>query len=176
MKFLALLSPSRTELPEYRTYADECLAEAARVNARFGRRDWQPIEVRVREDYRGAIAAYGLYDALFVNPVIDGLNLVSMEGPLVNRRHGVLILSRNAGAYFRLRRYALGVNPYDLSDQADAIAQALTMDDEDRTKRARGLSRLITANTPARWVNHQLRDLERIRTRRAWYQSSAEGR
>ena len=39
----------------------------------------------------------GCYDALLVNPIFDGMNLVAMEGPLVNRRHGALILSRERG-------------------------------------------------------------------------------
>lgn len=172
VKFLALLSPSREEIPEYQDYSRECLEAAEAINARLGAPGWTPIDVRIRDDYEGAIAAYGLYDVLMVNPVIDGLNLVAMEGPLVNRKHGVLILSRNAGAYSRLQRYAMGVNPYDISEQAEAIAQSLEMSDDDRSRRARGLSRLILANPPSRWVAQQLRDLDRVRTRRAWFQTS----
>ena len=121
VRFLALLSPSRMELPEYREYTEACLAEARRVNDALGRDGWMPIELRLKDDYIGAIAAYGLYDVLFVNPVIDGMNLVAMEGPLLNRRRGVLVLSRNAGAYGRLGRYALPVNPFDIDEMADAL-------------------------------------------------------
>ena len=132
VRFLALLSPSRTEVPEYRAYAEECLAEADRVNGEFGHEGWQPIEVRVKDDYEGAIAAYGLYDVLMVNPIYDGMNLVAMEGPILNRRHGILVLSRNAGAYWRLGRYAVAVNPFDLGEMADAIATALEMPADDK--------------------------------------------
>jgi trehalose 6-phosphate synthase len=166
VRFLALLSPSRMELPEYREYTQACLAEARRVNEALGREDWVPIELRLKDDYVGAIAAYGLYDVLFVNPVIDGMNLVAMEGPLLNRRRGVLVLSRNAGAYGRLGRYALTVNPFDLDEMADALETALTMPVDERTRRARGLSRLVLANPPERWVGEQLEDLERARRRR----------
>jgi trehalose 6-phosphate synthase len=120
----------------------------------------------LKDDYIGAIAAYGLYDVLFVNPVIDGMNLVAMEGPLLNRRRGVLVLSRNAGAYGRLGRYALPVNPFDVDEMADALEQALSMPDDERTRRSRGLSRLVLANPPARWVGGQLEDLERAKRRR----------
>jgi len=167
VRFLALLSPSRTELPEYRTYAEECLAEAARVNGALGTDSWQPIEVRARDDPVGAIAAFSLYDVLFVNPVIDGLNLVSMEGPVANRRRGVLVLSRNAGAYSRLGRYSLGVNPHDVGEQAEALRAALTMPEDEKAERARGLSRWVRANPPSRWVASQLRDLERVTARRS---------
>jgi trehalose 6-phosphate synthase len=166
VRFLALLSPSRTELPEYRTYAEECVAEAERVNGELGDEGWQPIEVRVRDDYIGAIAAYGLYDVLLVNPIFDGMNLVAMEGPALNRRAGVLVLSRNAGAYWRLGKHALEVNPFDVQETAQAIAHALEMPLEERTRRARRLSRLVISNPPERWVGAQLEDLERARVRR----------
>jgi trehalose 6-phosphate synthase len=166
VRFLALLSPSRMELPEYREYTQACLAEARRVNDALGRDDWMPIELRLKDDYIGAIAAYGLYDVLFVNPVIDGMNLVAMEGPLLNRRRGVLVLSRNAGAFGRLGRYALPVNPFDLDEMSDALETALNMPVDERTRRARGLSRLVLANPPERWVGVQLEDLERAKRRR----------
>lgn len=166
VRFLALLSPSRMEVPEYQDYSDACLAEAERINGELGREGWEPIELRLKDDYLGAVAAYGLYDVLLVNPVIDGMNLVAMEGPLLNRRRGVLVLSRNAGAYGRLGRYALPVNPFDLGEMSDALGAALDMPMDERARRARGLSRLVLANPPSRWVGGQLEDLARARLRR----------
>jgi trehalose 6-phosphate synthase len=167
VRFLALLSPSRMEIPEYREYTEACLAEAERINGELGREGWDPIELRLKDDYLGAVAAYGLYDVLFVNPVIDGMNLVAMEGPLLNRRRGVLVLSRNAGAYGRLGRYALAVNPFDLREMADALERGLDMPMDERARRSRGLSRLVLANPPSRWVGGQLEDLRRAARRRA---------
>jgi trehalose 6-phosphate synthase len=166
VRFLALLSPSRMEIPEYREYTEACTAEADRINRELGREDWAPIELRLKDDYLGAVAAYGLYDVLFVNPVTDGMNLVAMEGPLLNRRRGVLVLSRNAGAYGRLGRYALGVNPFDLAETANALERAVDMPMDERARRSRGLSRLVLANPPSRWVGGQLEDLARARRRR----------
>lgn len=167
VRFLALLSPSRMDLPQYRAYGEESLAEADRVNREIGDETWQPIEVRVKDDFEGTIAAYGLYDVLLVNPIYDGMNLVAMEGPLLNRRGGVLILSRNAGAYWRMGKHALSVNPFDIDETAEAIAHALEMPPDERVRRARNLSRLVLANPPQRWVGKQLEDLERARRRRA---------
>ena len=166
VRFLAMLSPSRGEVPEYREYGETALAEADRINRELGDDGWTPIEVRLAEDYPGALAAYGLYDVLFVNPVIDGMNLVAMEGPVLNRRQGVLVLSRNAGAFGRLGRYAVPVNPFDLGEMCDALQTALEMPIDERTRRARGLSRLVLSNPPERWVREQLEDLERARRRR----------
>jgi trehalose 6-phosphate synthase len=169
VKFLALLSPSRAEIPEYREYTELCLSEAERINGELGKGEWKPIEIRMQDDYVGAIAAYGIYDVLLVNPVYDGMNLVAMEGPLVNRKKGCLVLSRNAGAYSRLGRHAIGVNPFDVKETAEAIERALTMPEEERARRARGLSRLVLSNPPARWVGRQLDDLRRAEARRAWF-------
>lgn len=166
VRFLAMLSPSRGDVPEYREYGDLALAEAERINRELGDDGWTPIEVRLADDYLGALAAYGLYDVLFVNPVIDGMNLVAMEGPVLNRRQGVLVLSRNAGAFGRLGRYALPVNPFDLGEMCEALERALDMPFDERTRRARGLSRLVLSNPPERWVREQLEDLERSRRRR----------
>jgi trehalose 6-phosphate synthase len=167
VRFLALLSPSRMEIAEYRDYTEACLAEADRINGELGREGWEPIELRLKDDYVGAVAAYGLYDVLLVNPVIDGMNLVAMEGPLLNRRRGVLVLSRNAGAFGRLGRYALPVNPFDLRETSDALATAIDMPMDERARRARGLSRLVLANPPSRWVGGQLEDLARAKVRRS---------
>jgi trehalose 6-phosphate synthase len=166
VRFLALLSPSRMDVPDYLTYGEECVAEAERVNTEFGDEEWQPVEVRVKDDYLGALAAYGISDVLLVNPIYDGMNLVAMEGPLLNRRAGVLVLSRNAGAYWRLGKHALAVNPFDLRETAEALYRALEMPREERVRRARGLSRLVLSNPAERWVRTQLEDLERARIRR----------
>lgn len=166
VRFLAMLSPSRGDVPEYREYGETALAEAERINRELGDEGWSPIEVRLADDYLGALAAYGMYDVLFVNPVIDGMNLVAMEGPVLNRRRGVLVLSRNAGAYGRLGRYAIPVNPFDLGEMCEALQTALEMPIDERTRRARGLSRLVLSNPPERWVREQLEDLERARRRR----------
>jgi trehalose 6-phosphate synthase len=163
VRFLALLSPSRDDVPEYRSYRDEVLSTVDAINGEFGTDAWQPIDVRIQEDYAFAIGAYAVYDALLVNPVFDGMNLVAMEGPIANRRKGALILSRNAGAFGRLGRHALGVNPFDLEETAEAIRTALEMDVEERTRRARGLSRTVQAHTPAAWVADQLKAVDQVR-------------
>ena len=43
-----------------------------------------------------------LYDALLVNTIIEGMNLVAKEGPVVNDRNGVLILSATSGVHHQL--------------------------------------------------------------------------
>jgi trehalose 6-phosphate synthase len=87
---------------------------------------------------------------------------VAKEGPLLNRRHGALILSRTAGASAELGRASVSVDPVDVAGTAEAIAEALEMPEEERAVRAAALRRAAGARTPAQWAARQLRDLERI--------------
>jgi trehalose 6-phosphate synthase len=101
-----------------------------------------------------------MYDVLVVNPVFDGMNLVAREGPCLNRRAGVLVLSRNAGASVELAPASLLVNPVDVDQTARAISDALDMPEAERQDRARRLRRLARGRSPGRWLDAQLKDLE----------------
>jgi trehalose 6-phosphate synthase len=158
--FVAHLVPSRQDVPEYVEYLEKIEALVAVVNHRHGTTDWMPIDLKVRENLPEAIATYKHYDLLMVNAMFDGMNLVAKEGPLVNERAGVSLLSENTGAHEELGEFALSVNPFDVQEQADAIHRALTMSSEERRWRAEGLERLVTARDPGDWVDDQLRDIE----------------
>jgi trehalose 6-phosphate synthase len=165
--FIAHLIPSRQDVPEYAEYLERIEALVAVVNHRHGTTDWMPIELRLRENLGEAIAAYKHYDLLMVNAMFDGMNLIAKEGPLVNERNGVSLLSENTGAHEELADFALSVNPFDVQEQADAIHRALTMSGEERTWRAQGLKRIVTARDPGDWVDDQLADIEAKRKGRA---------
>jgi trehalose 6-phosphate synthase len=94
-----------------------------------------------------------------VNAMFDGMNLIAKEGPLVNERNGVSLLSENTGAHEELADFALSVNPFDVHEQADAIYRALSMSAEERSWRAQGLKRIVTARDPGDWVDDQLADI-----------------
>ena len=159
--FIAHLIPSRQDVPEYAEYLERIEALVAVVNHRHGTTDWMPIELRLRENLEEAISAYKHYDLLMVNAMFDGMNLIAKEGPLVNERNGVSLLSENTGAHEELAEFALSVNPFDVQEQADAIFRALSMSAEERSWRAQGLKRIVTARDPGDWVDDQLADIER---------------
>ena len=158
--FIAHLIPSRQDVPEYAEYLERIEALVAVVNHRHGTTDWMPIDLRLRENLEEAIAAYKHYDLLMVNAMFDGMNLIAKEGPLVNERHGVSLLSENTGAHEELAEFALSVNPFDVQEQADAIYRALTMSADERSWRAEGLKRVVEARDPGDWVDDQLVDIE----------------
>jgi len=159
--FIAQLMPSRTDVPEYAEYLERIEAVVAVVNHRHGSPDWMPIQLKIRDDLEEAVAAYKHYDVLIVNAMFDGMNLVAKEGPMVNERAGVSILSENTGAHEELGEYALSVNPFDIQELADSIHAALTMPADERRRRHQGLRSIVTARNPGDWIDEQLLDINK---------------
>ena len=150
--FLARVYSSRESLPEYLAYRTEVEHVVARVNERWGARGYTPVVLDLEDDFAATVAALRRYDMLLVNPIRDGLNLVAMEGPAVNERDGVLVLSREAGAYDDLADVAVGINPFDVTGTAAAMASGLSMSDAERRVRAAELRRRARSRIPAHWL------------------------
>jgi trehalose 6-phosphate synthase len=157
---LALLDPSRQEIPEYAEYVGAIQREARRVNDRFQHDGWMPIDLHMSDNFPQAVAAYKDFDVLLVNAIFDGLNLIAKEAPLVNERDGVLILSENAGAHEELGDWALSVNPFDVAGQADAIHHALEMPAEERRERLTAIRSWVRDHDLAAWIELQLQALD----------------
>jgi trehalose 6-phosphate synthase len=157
---LALLDPSRQDIPEYAEYVGAIQREARRVNDRFQQYGWAPIDLQVSDNFPQAVAAYKDYDVLLVNAIFDGMNLVAKEAPLVNERDGVLILSENAGAHEELGDWALSVNPFDVAGQAEAIHLALEMPGDERRERIDAIRAWVREHDLAAWIEAQLQALD----------------
>ena len=151
--FAAMVYPSRTGLAEYQAYGQEVLALAARINERWGTADWTPILLQPDDNYPRSVAALRRFDVLLVNPVRDGLNLVAKEGALVNERDGLLVLSHEAGSWAELGSSAIGVNPFDVTGTAAALARALDMSPERRAEMAAGLRAAVGRRSPLDWFD-----------------------
>jgi trehalose 6-phosphate synthase len=149
---LALLNPSRQDVPEYVAYLEACREASDRIRERFGD---HVIEFAVGGDYPRVLAAFRRYDVMLTNPVIDGTNLVAKEGAVLNRANGAIVLSRTAGAAHALGDDALLVNPYDVESQVDALQRSLTMDADERAKRATALREASLRGSPRDWFAAQ---------------------
>jgi trehalose 6-phosphate synthase len=93
---------------------------------------------------------------VFVNSVRDGMNLVVQEGIVLSEHDPVVVLSRDTGAADALGRDALLVNPFDVSETANALHEALTMPDAERVARCRRLRKAAVALPPGPWFQAQL--------------------
>jgi trehalose 6-phosphate synthase len=153
---LALAYPSRHDLPEYREYTGAVQRVAREVNEEFAVPGWLPVHLEVRDDYPRSLAAYSLADVLLVNPLRDGMNLVAKEGPVLSPKGISLVLSRQAGAADELGADAHLVNPYDVTQTAEALHEALSTPAGLRRERTLRLATAATALPPAAWLAAQL--------------------
>jgi len=159
VQFWAFLQPSRQDVAVYSRYVRLIRQTASRINSEHATPDWLPIRLEIGESERKAIAALKNFDVLLVNPVYDGLNLVSKEGALVNQVGGVIVLSENAGAHEELHAHVLSVNPFDVEATAQAMYVGLTMPAEERHRMNDGARDVVRTNDIARWISTQVQDL-----------------
>lgn len=162
VSFLAFLVPSRTHIRQYQRYLEEIQQLVESINGDCGTPDWQPIQLFMENNYTQAVAGMKLYDVLLVNAVIDGMNLVAKEGPVINANNGVLVLSGAAGAYPQLAKGALRVAPADVEGTMEAMYQALTMSDEERERRSSILTESIEREDITHWFQRQFEDIHAL--------------
>jgi len=154
--FSAYCYPSREGLADYLGYHSEVEAMVANVNARWATADWTPILLHTDDNFARSVAALRRYDVLLVNPVRDGMNLVALEGPVVNSRHGVVVLSRQAGAWDRMADSTIGVDPFDVSGTAEAIGAAIDLDAAARRDLSTQAAEVASSRPLSAWLADQL--------------------
>ncbi|HEY7126186.1 MAG TPA: trehalose-6-phosphate synthase [Ktedonobacterales bacterium] len=165
VKFLAFLIPSRESIKIYRHYGRRVHQIIDKINETYGHDGWQPIEAFFENNRARALAAMRHYDVLLINPLIDGMNLVAKEGPIVNQQDGVLILSETAGASQQLHESALTIIPTDVEETARELINALEMPAEERRKRSDLARANIERENLEAWLRQQFMDVEEISRR-----------
>lgn len=164
--FIARMYASREDLPEYLAYRAEIEHIVERVNDRFATSSRPAVMLAIGDEYESSMAALSISDVLLVNPIRDGMNLVAKEGVLLNGRDGVLVLSREAGAFAELGKAALGISPFDVSGTAVAMHTALTMPAVERSARANKLAKRAAAHPPKTWIKSVIGHARRAPARR----------
>lgn len=101
---------------------------------------------------------------MIVNPIADGMNIVPKEASAVNLSKGVIILSEKAGCFEELKDNVLAVNPYDISQTAEAYKNAVTMGDKERENRFDNLQKIVGQRTVYHWISEQFEDIEKLKT------------
>jgi trehalose 6-phosphate synthase len=153
---VAYAYPSRTDLPEYREYTAAVQRVGREIEQEFGTDDWDPLLLEVANDYPSSLAALRMADVLLVNPVRDGMNLVAKEGVVLTERDCAVVLSRDAGVADEFAPDAIMINPYDVTETAEALHTALSMPAPERQDRHKRLLAAATALPPAEWFRQQL--------------------
>jgi len=144
---------SREGVDTYQEIRSRLDALSGRINGEFADIDWNPVRY-VNKNYRRDELA-GVYRAArvgLVTPLRDGMNLVAKEYVAAQDPDdpGVLVLSRFAGAANQLKA-ALIVNPNSPEEIAEALKQALSMDQGERIRRWRTLYDSVRREDVSSW-------------------------
>ncbi len=162
--YVQVAHPSREKVPEYRRLRATVEGEIGRLNGRF---TTPGNDVPFRYLHRAVsqeqlMAYYVAADVALVTPLRDGMNLVAKEYVVTQtaaKGAGALVLSEFAGAAAELTD-AILCNPYDIDGTADAIEQAIEMDEDDRRKRLSVMAVQIENNDIEHWADQLLRSVE----------------
>jgi len=112
-------------------------------------------------------------DIVLVTPIRDGLNLVPLEFTLAHqdaytdlgkqdgRKRGLCILSEFSSCT-RVMRGALHVNPWKVSEIANAYFLAVTMSEDERMRRISCALEFVTRVTTQRWALAVMLDLKGV--------------
>ncbi|KAL1567260.1 threalose-6-phosphate phosphatase [Salvia divinorum] len=158
---LQIAVPTRTDVPEYQKLTSQVHEIVGRINGRFGSLTAVPIHHLDRSlDFQALCALYAITDVALVTSLRDGMNLVSYEFVACqDSKRGVLILSEFAGAAQSLGAGAILVNPWNITEVAAAIGQALDMPAEEREKRHRHNFEHVTTHTAQQWAEFFVSEL-----------------
>jgi trehalose 6-phosphate synthase len=166
--FVQVAAPSRTRLERYQQLGERVRAQTAAINERYGEPGYQPVVLLERHvEPADVFRLYRAADACHVNSLDDGMNLVAKE--FVAARddgQGVLLLSRFAGAARELSG-AILVNPCDIDNVADAMADALTLPPDEQARRMCAMRRQVAEQNVFRWAGDLLMDAAAVRGIRA---------
>ncbi|CAN6443575.1 unnamed protein product [Victoria cruziana] len=151
---LQIAVPTRTDVPEYQRLTSQVHEIVGRINGRFGTLTAVPIHHLDRSlDFHALCALYAITDVALVTSLRDGMNLVSYEFVACqDAKKGVLILSEFAGAAQSLGAGALLVNPWNVTEVAASIGQALDMPADEREKRHKHNFQHVTTHTAQVWA------------------------
>jgi len=158
--FVQLAAPSRTHIKRYHDLMSEIDEVVERVNWKHQDGNWKPIVYLKRHFSPEEIRPfYKLADICIVSSLHDGMNLVAKEYISAKTdSRGVLILSRFTGASRELVD-ALLINPYSTEEFAAAIAYAVNMPPEEKSKRMDNMRKIIRENNIYKWAGNIINDL-----------------
>jgi len=129
---LLIVTPSRSDVPEYRLMKKEIDELVGNINGKYSTINWTPVWYFHRLfSFRSMVELYSASDIALISPLRDGMNLVAKEYIACKTdRKGVLILSEMAGSAKEMNE-AIIVNPNNPEEIADSIQKAITMPEDD---------------------------------------------
>lgn len=159
---------------DYFKTKNEVLGLAANINKLWpGTVHFQEFsESQMRLEHRMALLRAA--DVALVTPIRDGLNLIPLEftcahldalteaGRKDGRMHRGLCILSEFSSCTRVMRGALHVNPWKVSEIANAFHQAVSMPDDERLRRLSSASEFVSRVTTQRWALAVMLDLKAV--------------
>ncbi|WP_235263518.1 glucosylglycerol-phosphate synthase [Nitrincola sp. A-D6] len=151
---MTICVPAAREMTIYDELVGQIEQAVGRINGRFSRVGWSPVQFFYRAfPFKELIAYYLMADVMWITPLRDGLNLVAKEYIATQGLcggNGVLVLSEFAGAAAELHG-ALLTNPHDPHDLCDTLYIGLTLGKAEREARLKEMYQIVCHNDIARW-------------------------
>ncbi|MFB7613519.1 trehalose-6-phosphate synthase [Kitasatospora sp. NPDC056181] len=156
-RMLVRMNPNRLYVGANADYVRRVEAAIAEVNADLGA---DTVRRHCDNHVEHTLGSFRRADLLVFNSTVDGQNLSAFEAPLVNERDADVVLSETCGAAEVLGDVCRTVNPFDLVEQAEAIAAALTAPAALRAEAAGRRREAAEPWTLEAWVRSQLDALD----------------
>ncbi|KAJ3025491.1 UNVERIFIED_CONTAM: hypothetical protein HDU68_007086 [Siphonaria sp. JEL0065] len=151
---------STTEENENENQVNEIVS---RINSKFGTIEWVPVVyLQQNISFSHYLALLSIADSCLITSLRDGMNLTSHEYVVCQEeKKSPLIISEFAGTYTSLGA-ALRVNPWDTQEVADAIYEALTMGEEEKSSRWREMYSYVSTHTAQSYVHKFVSEIPRV--------------
>jgi trehalose-6-phosphate synthase len=155
--------PSRTQIDAYKQTGQRIDDLMNGINEKYGTAEWKPVVPMTRQLSPVTLQALRrLASFCVVSSLHDGMNLVAKE--YVASRidgDGILILSRFTGAAVEMQD-ALLINPYDISDFAAKIKDAVAMPEGERRRRMKKMRAIVSEHNIYKWAGSMVSRLMEI--------------
>jgi len=156
---ISVCTPAADGMQVYKSTQDQVDQAVGRINGRFARLGWSPIQYYRRAlPFEDVLAYCAIADIGWITPLRDGLNLVAKEYVAAQGADGdgVLVLSEFAGAAVQLHG-ALLTNPYHPDDMVDTLDRALAMPAAERRARMERMHEIVMHSGNRAWSEEFLR-------------------
>ncbi len=161
VQMVQIVIPSRTEVPEYQQLKRQIEQLVSSINGEYGTPTYMPIHYIYHPVSENELSAlYQLSEVLHVGSRRDGMNLVSLEYVMSQKRDnpGIILLSEFTGAHSTLS-YAMSINPWNIHDTAGRINEALSHPEDLCRREMLAMKDFLRNYTSSDWAKIFLRDL-----------------
>ena len=147
--------PAAREMTIYRSLQTQIEQAVGRINGRYSRVGWTPVQFFFRAfPFDEVVAYYAMADVMWITPLRDGLNLVAKEYVATQGMtggSGVLVLSEFTGVAAEMHG-AILTNPHDPADLRDKCYYGITHHRGEARARLREQFDIVCSNDLQTWA------------------------